>query len=168
MSVFTSFTTTKLFMRDANGRYATATPEAVLEMARVIIDQKMQRGESFTSPEAVKDYLRVKLAGFEHEVFAILMLDNQHRLIAYSELFRGTVGNTSVHPREVIKEVLAKNAAAVILAHNHPSGHPEPSSADREITDRLQAALEMIDVRILDHIVVGGLKTVSFVEKGLL
>ena len=158
----------KLLVRDAQGRYAAATPEVILEVARQVIDQKMQRGEQFTSPQATKDYLQVKLAGYEHEVFAILMLDNQHRLIAYSELSRGTLDSASVHPREVVKEVLAHNAGAVILAHNHPSGHPEPSSADRSITSRLKEALALIEVRVLDHIVVGGLKTVSFAERGLL
>tara|TARA_R110001592_G_scaffold141033_1_gene362285 strand:- start:9880 stop:10434 length:555 start_codon:yes stop_codon:yes gene_type:complete len=127
-----------------------------------------QRGEKFTSPAAVKDYLRLKLAGYEHEVFAILMLDNQHRLIAYSEMFRGTIDSASIHPREIVKEVLAHNAAALIMAHNHPSGHPEPSAADRQITQRLKDALVLVEVRVLDHIVVGGLKTESFAELGYL
>ena len=126
------------------------------------------RSHSFTSPTVVSDYLQVKLGGLEHEVFAILMLDSQHRLIAYSEMFRGTIDSASVHPREVVKEALAHNAGAVILAHNHPSGHPEPSEADKMITRKLMNALQLVDVRVLDHIVVGGRSTVSFAERGLL
>ena len=157
-----------LLVRDANGDYAPAPSEVILEAARQVIDTKMQRGEKFVSPAAVKDYLRLKLAGYEHEVFAILMLDNQHRLIAYSEMFRGTIDSASIHPREVVKEVLAHNAGALIMAHNHPSGHPEPSAADRQITQRLKDALALVEVRVLDHIVVGGLQTVSFAEEGLI
>lgn len=158
----------KLLVRDAQGRYAAATPEIILEVARQVIDQKMQRGEQFTSPQATKDYLQMKLAGLEHEVFAVLFLDNQHRLIAYREMFRGTLDSASVHPREVVKEALALNAGAMIIAHNHPSGHPEPSAADRQITKRLQEALALVDVRVLDHLVVGGFMSVSFAERGLL
>jgi len=157
-----------LLVRDANGDYTPAPSEVILEAARQVIDTKMQRGEKFVSPAAVKDYLRLKLAGYEHEVFAILMLDNQHRLIAYSEMFRGTIDSASIHPREVVKEVLAHNAGALIIAHNHPSGHPEPSAADRQITQRLKDALALVEVRVLDHIVVGGLQTVSFAEEGLI
>jgi len=157
-----------LLVRDANGDYAPAPSEVILEAARQVIDTKMQRGEKFVSPAAVKDYLCLKLAGYEHEVFAILMLDNQHRLIAYSEMFRGTIDSASIHPREIVKEVLSHNAAALIIAHNHPSGHPEPSAADRQITQRLKDALALVEVRVLDHIVVGGLQTVSFAEEGLI
>lgn len=157
-----------LMVRNENGRYAAATPEVILEVARQVIDLKMQRGAQFTSPTVVSDYLQVKLGGLEHEVFAILMLDSQHRLIAYSEMFRGTIDSASVHPREVVKEALAHNAGAVILAHNHPSGHPEPSEADKMITRKLMNALQLVDVRVLDHIVVGGRSTVSFAERGLL
>jgi len=150
-------------VRDANGDYAPAPSEVILEAARQVIDTKMQRGERFVS-----HYLRLKLAGYEHEVFAILMLDNQHRLMAYSEMFRGTIDSASIHPREIVKEVLAHNAGALIMAHNHPSGHPEPSAADRQITQRLKDALALVEVRVLDHIVVGGLHTVSFAEEGLI
>ena len=101
-------------------------------------------------------------------MFAILMLDNQHRLINYSEMFQGTIDSASVYPREVVKAALACNAGAIIMAHNHPSGHPEPSMADRNITKRLKEALALVDVRVLDHNVVGGLETVSFSERGLL
>lgn len=168
MSQFNAVNGAVLLVRDAKGGYAPASSDVILDAARHVIEGKVQRGEAFTSPEAVKDYLCMKLAGFEHEVFAILMLDNQHRLISYNEMFRGTIDSASVHPREVVKAALAANAGAIIMAHNHPSGHPEPSPTDRQITTRLKEALALIDVRVLDHIVVGGLKTVSFAERGFL
>ncbi|MNL53738.1 hypothetical protein D3C87_1770080 [compost metagenome] len=128
----------------------------------------MQRGASFSSPAAVKEYLRAKLAGFEHEVFAVLFLDTQHRLIEYAEMFRGTIDSASVYPRELVKEALRLNAAAVILSHNHPSGNPEPSGADKALTQRLKEALALVDVRTLDHIIVAGGNTMSFAERGLI
>jgi hypothetical protein len=112
----------------------------------------MQRGASFSSPAAVKEYLRAKLAGFEHEVFAVLFLDSQHRLIEYAEMFHGTIDSASVHPREVVKEALRLNAAAVIVSHNHPSGNPEPGGADKLLTQRLKEALALVDVRTLDNL----------------
>ncbi|WP_022955686.1 RadC family protein [Perlucidibaca piscinae] len=157
-----------LMVRNENGRYSVASADVILEVARQVIDQKLQRGEKFSSPDATKDYLQMKLAGLEHEVFAVLFLDNQHRLIAYREMFRGTIDSASVHPREVVKAALALNAGAMIVAHNHPSGHPEPSPADRQITRRLKEALALVDVRIIDHLVVGGFTSVSFAERGLL
>ncbi|EOA5673152.1 DNA repair protein RadC, partial [Pseudomonas aeruginosa] len=132
------------------------------------IEYKMQRGASFSSPVAVKEYLSAKLAGFEHEVFAVLFLDTQHRLIEYSELFRGTIDSASVYPRELVKEALRLNAAAVIVSHNHPSGNPEPSGADKVLTQRLREALALVDVRTLDHIIVAGGSTISFAERGLI
>ncbi|MEN5271530.1 RadC family protein [Stenotrophomonas lactitubi] len=155
-------------VRDAQGRYLPASADDILEAARQVIDQKMQRGAEFTSPAAVKDYLRTKLAGFEHEVFAVLFMDTRHRLIEYREMFRGTIDGASVYPREVVKEALRLNAAAVILSHNHPSGNSEPSAADRALTGRLKQALELVDVRVLDHIIVAGANTVSFAERGLI
>jgi DNA repair protein RadC len=157
-----------LMVRDANGRYQPATAEQVLEAARQVIEHKMQRGASFCSPEAVKEYLRIKLAGFEHEVFAVLFLDTRLRLIEYVEMFQGTVDSTEVYPREVVKQALRLNAAAVIVSHNHPAGHPEPSASDRALTQRLKQALALVDVRTLDHIVVAGSTTTSFAERGLL
>ena len=133
-----------------------------------MVDQTLQRDEVFTSPAVVKNYLCAKLAGYEHEVFAVLFLDNRHRLIEYVELFRGTIDGASVYPREVVKEALARNAAAVIVSHNHPSGSPEPSAADRALTANLRQALALVEVRLLDHIVVGGNDTVAFSERGLL
>ena len=157
-----------LLVRDGKGRYQMATAEQILEAARQVIDHKVQREVAFTSPAVVKDYLRTKLAGYEHEVFAMLFLDNRHRLIAYAELFRGTIDGAAVYPREVLKEALTRNAAAVIFSHNHPSGVPEPSAADRALTSQLRDALALVEVRVLDHIIVAGNDTVSFAERGLL
>ncbi|AVS74953.1 DNA repair protein RadC [Paracidovorax cattleyae] len=148
------------------GRSATA--DQILAAAREVIGQKMPRGTVFTSPAMVKDYLRTKLAGFEHEVFAVLFLDSQHGLIEYVEMFRGTIDATAVYPREVVKAALRLNAAAVIFSHNHPSGNPEPSRADELLTQRLKEALTLVGVRTLDHVVVGGEATASFAERGLL
>jgi DNA repair protein RadC len=128
----------------------------------------MQRGDEFTSPAAVKDYLRAKLAGFEHEVFAVLFLDTQDRLIEYAEMFRGTIDSASVNPRELVKEALRLNAAAVIVSHNHPSGNSEPSGADKALTQRLKESLVLVDVRTLDHIIVAGGNITSFAERGLI
>ncbi|WP_193147638.1 RadC family protein [Serratia marcescens] len=164
---FSSFDAS-LMVRDAQGRYLLATADQILEAARQAIEYKMQRGASFSSPVAVKEYLSAKLAGFEHEVFAVLFLDTQHRLIEYSELFRGTIDSASVYPRELVKEALRLNAAAVIVSHNHPSGNPEPSAADKAMTSQLRQALALVDVRTLDHIIVAGSRTTSFAERGLL
>ncbi|HBN9817933.1 TPA: DNA repair protein RadC [Pseudomonas aeruginosa] len=157
-----------LLVRDDQGRYMQATADQILEAARKVIDQKIPRGALFTSPELVKDYLRTKLVGFEHEVFAALFLDTKHRLIEYAELFHGTIDQASVYPREVVKAALRVNAAAVVFSHNHPSGNPEPSHADKVLTQRLRKALAVVEVRTLDHIVVGSEGTVSFAEQGLL
>ena len=157
-----------LLVQDDQGRYLPATAEQILEEARRVIDLKTQRGEAFTSPELVKEYLITKLAGFEHEVFAALFLDAKHQLIQYVEMFRGSIDSASVYPREVVKEALHHNAAAVIFAHNHPSGNPEPSQADKTLTQGLKEALMLVEVRSLDHIVVGGRQTVSFAERGLI
>ena len=129
---------TPLMVRDGRGRYRPADADQILEAARQVIEQKMQRGASFSSPEAVKDYLRTKLAGFEHEVFAVLFLDTRHRLIDYVEMFHGTIDAAEVHPREVVKQALRLNAAAVIVSHNHPSGNSEPSAADKAMTSQLR------------------------------
>jgi DNA repair protein RadC len=157
-----------LLVRDARGRYLLATAEQILDAARQVIDQRMHRGTAMTSPRAVCDFLRAKLSGFTHEVFAVLFLDHQHRLIAYAEMFRGTIDQASVYPREVVKEALAHNAAAVIFSHNHPSGSPIPSGADEAITRRLREALALVNIKVLDHIVVAGNDTTSMAESGLL
>ncbi|CAB3890915.1 DNA repair protein RadC [Achromobacter deleyi] len=164
---FSSFDTS-LMVRDSQGRYLLATADQILEAARQAIEHKMQRGASFSSPAAVKEYLCAKLGGFEHEVFAVLFLDTQHRLIEYAEMFHGTIDSASVYPREVVKETLRLNAAAVIISHNHPSGNPEPSAADKAMTAQLRQALALVDVRTLDHIIVAGSRTTSFAERGLL
>ena len=159
---------TPLMVRDGRGRYRPADADQILEAARQVIEQKMQRGAEFTSPVVVKDYLRAKLAGFEHEVFAVLFLDTRHRLIDYVEMFRGTIDAAEVHPREVVKQALRLNAAAVIVSHNHPSGNPEPSAADKAMTAQLRQGLALVDVRTLDHVIVAGSRTTSFAERGLL
>ncbi|CAI0977960.1 RadC family protein [Serratia fonticola] len=125
-------------------------------------------GAVFTSTGAARDWLRLQLAGLEREVFVVVYLDNQHRLLACETLFTGSIRSTEVHPREVVKVALRHNAAAVILAHNHPSGMAEPSQADRIITDRVKTALALVDVHVLDHLIIGGLDVVSFVERGWL
>lgn len=157
-----------LLVRDDQGHYVQASAEQILAAAREAIQTKFQRGASFTSTDVVKEYLTAKLVGLESEVFAVLFLDSQHRLIEYVEMFQGTIDGAAVYPREVAKAALRLNAAAVIFAHNHPSGNPEPSSADKSITKRLTDALALLDVRALDHIVVGGEIAVSFAERGLL
>ena len=139
----------------------------VLEAAAEIIACKYVRGETLTSSQATKEFLSFKLSKYEREVFAVMLLDSQHKLIDYQELFFGTINAASVYPREIVKAVLTENAAAVILSHNHPSGEAEPSQADISITKRLKEALALIDVPVLDHIVVGKTAT-SFAERGLL
>ena len=141
--------------------------QAVLEMSRRALQEEMQHGDALNSPRAVRDYLRLLLGGRQQEVFMVLFLDTQHRVIASEELFHGTLGQTSVYPREVVKRALVHNAAAVIFAHNHPSGVTEPSQADQLLTTALKQALELVDVRVLDHFVVAGGQTLSFAEKGL-
>ena len=123
---------------------------------------------ALTSPEATRDYLKLRLDGIAYEVFAALLLDNRHQVLHYVELFRGTIDGASVHPREIVRLVLANNAAAVILAHNHPSGVTEPSQSDIRITQRIKDALALIEVRVLDHIIVGSGAGVSFAERGIL
>ena len=142
--------------------------QAVLEMARRHLRESLQCGDALTSPDLVRRYLVSQLRHSPREVFALLLLDNQHRLIRYEPLFYGTLDGASVYPREVVKLVLASNTAAVILAHNHPSGVAEPSQADRHITDKLVAALELVGVRVLDHMIVGNGEVTSFAERGLL
>ncbi|MXP72841.1 RadC family protein [Pseudomonas aeruginosa] len=164
---FSSFDS-MLLVRDSHRDYLPASVDQILSVARQAINQKFQRGGLFSAPELAKDYLRTKLVGFDQEVFAALFLDSQHRLMEYVELSRGTIDAAAVYPREVVKEALQANAAAVIFSHNHPSGDPEPSQADKLLTQRLKEALALVDVRTLDHIIVGGEATVSFAEQGLL
>jgi DNA repair protein RadC len=142
--------------------------QAVLEMSRRALQEELQRGDALNSPRAVRDYLQLLLAGRQQEVFMVLFLDTQHRVIAFDELFHGTLSQTSVYPREVVKRALAHNAAAVILAHNHPSGVAEPSGADQLLTTALKQALALVDVAVLDHFVVAAGQTLSFAEQGLI
>ncbi len=157
-----------LFTLGANGRYKPAPLATIIAVAKEGMDASFVREATFDVPQVVKDYLALKLGRQEREVFAVVFLDCQHRVIEYRELFFGTISQTSVYPREVVKAALWLNAGAVILAHNHPSGVPEPSRADEMLTQSLKATLATVDVRVLDHIVVAGGQTVSFAERGLL
>jgi DNA repair protein RadC len=141
---------------------------AVLELARRSLREGLKSGSALTSPGAVRDYLRLALGARAHEVFVVLFLDAQHRVLGNTELFRGTLTQTSVYPREVVKAALAANAAAVIFAHNHPSGVAQPSQADEMLTRQLKDALALVEVRVLDHFIVAGNQTLSFAERGLL
>ena len=141
---------------------------AVLELARRAMAEQLKERAVFDSPEAVGLYLQLHLASRPHEIFAALFLDAQHRLIVLEELFRGTLTQTSVYPREVVVRALHHHAAAVVLAHNHPSGSVEPSRADEALTQTLKAALALVDVRVLDHVIVGAGKTLSMAQKGLI
>lgn len=145
-----------------------AEQQTIREALTLLERQLREPGASFTSSHAVRDWLRLQLTSLEREEFTVLFLDNQYRLIAHETLFRGTINSMTVYPREVVKAGLKHNAAAAVLAHNHPSGYAEPSSADRQMTVRLQKALELVDIRLLDHLVVGGTEMVSFAEKGWL
>ena len=141
---------------------------AVIELARRALRQELAQRPAFDHPAKVKDYLRLQLGGHRHEVFAVLFLDAQNRLLKLEEMFRGTLTQTSVYPREVVKRALDLHAASVILAHNHPSGAAQPSKADEHLTHTLTSALRLVDVRVLDHLVVGQGEVVSFAERGLL
>lgn len=140
---------------------------AGLALAQEALAEPMRVATAFETPRAVKDYLRLHFAGQPYESFVVLFLSAQHQLLAAKDLFRGTLTQTSVYPREVVREALNEGAGAVILAHNHPSGAPEPSRADELLTVTLKEALALVDVRVLDHIVVAGTRTVSFAERGL-
>ncbi|SMF23867.1 DNA replication and repair protein RadC [Alteromonadaceae bacterium Bs31] len=142
--------------------------QAVLEMSRRHMAENLQREAQFSSSKSVKDYLRAHLRDRKAEVFAVLFLDSQHRLIAFEEMFQGTIDGAAVYPREVVKRALSHNAAALIFAHNHPSGLAEPSNADRSITQRLKDALLLVEIRTLDHLVVGDSEVVSFADNGWL
>lgn len=155
-----------LYVRGRGPRYRPATADQIVECARQVVDERMHRGASFKDPSTSCGYFRDKLAGLEREVFAAAFLDTRHRMIEFVELFQGTVDGAEVHPREVVRRALLRNAAAVIVAHNHPSGDVGPSAADRAVTIRLKQALALVDVRLLDHIIVGGNKTFAMAEHG--
>ena len=141
---------------------------AILEIARRYLGECLQRGRALSSAEDTRHYLLMKMRDTPYEVFSCLFLDNQHRIIAFEEMFRGTIDNASVYPREIVKRALDLNAAALILAHNHPSGNSKPSAADKRITRRIVSALDLVDIRVLDHFIIGDSDCTSFAEMGLL
>jgi len=160
-------------LNEATGDYDTNFPvtgDDIISMADEILIERLARpsAECFQNPNDVKTFLKLRLAHYKSEVFSVLFLDNRHRMLAFDEMFQGTIDGASVHPREVVRRALEHNAAAVILAHNHPSGVAEPSRADTQLTRRLTDTLALIDVRVLDHIIVGAEETVSFAERGLI
>jgi DNA repair protein RadC len=158
-----------LFIADehASTGYREATFEEIMTGARRALNSRVRRGTVFSSPKITADYLIARLGGLEHEVFTLIYVDARYRFIACQELFRGTIEGATVHPREVVKEALKHNAAAVVLSHGHPSGVAEPSAADEAITRRLRDALALVDIRVPDLIVAGG-DTTSFAQRGLL
>jgi DNA repair protein RadC len=158
----------RLLVRDVDGQYRAASTDEVLSHAKRILARRVRRGAVMSSPEAVKDYLRLEIGVLEHEVFHVIFLDAQHRFIARKEMFRGTLTQTAVYPREIVKEALLCNAAAILCAHVHPSGHEQPSRADEQLTTSLRTALAIVDVRVLDHFVVTCDKVFSFSEAGLM
>jgi len=150
------------------GRSRCALLRALPQLARRYFEMSLPVGTAIRSPADTETFLHAKIRHLGHEMFCCLYLDNRHRILRFDELFRGTIDGTSVYPREVVKEALAVNAAAVILAHNHPSGVAEPSQADERITRRLKAALELVDIRLLDHLIIGSAVTTSLASRGLL
>ncbi len=162
----------KALVRDANGAYRVrkerVSETEILEAAEEIVSQRFARGQPLSTPEASKELFKQKLGTSEQEIFACLLLDNRHRVLGYEPMFYGTIDGATIHPREVVKAVLRLNAAAVIFGHCHPSGVAEPSMADQTITRRLKEALWLVDVRVLDHIIVGGADATSLAERGLL
>lgn len=150
------------------GQAKYAQLQAVLELSQRHLFESLTRSDSLTDAEATKQYFQAKMRDYQHEVFACIFLDNRNRIIQYSELFQGTLAGASVYPREVVKQALSYNAATVIFAHNHPSGVAEPSMADKQITQQLRKALSVVEIRVLDHIIVGDGYCVSFTERGLI
>jgi DNA repair protein RadC len=156
-----------LFIQDSNG-FSPATKAQVISAAINYAATAVRRGAALSNPSAVRDWLKLTIGGLEYEVFIVVFIDSRNRVIAYEQMFRGTIDGASVHPREVVKAALLKNAAAVILVHNHPSDICEPSHADEIITRRLKDALALIEIRVLDHLVVGTSHVTSFAERGML
>jgi DNA repair protein RadC len=148
------------------GQAKYAQLQAVLEMSRRHMESTLKKGDAFTDSQAAQQYLKQRLRHHSQEVFACLFLDNQHQLIKFEELFFGSINSASVYPREIVKKAIEYNAAALIVAHNHPSGNSEPSLSDKKITERIKSALDLIDVRLIDHIIVGDAMTYSFAQHG--
>jgi DNA repair protein RadC len=160
-------TETTLLIRDAGtNTVREATGTEILDAARAYISKRIRRGTTLSSPRATRDYLSLRFGTREYETFCVLHLDSRHRLIDCQELFRGTIDGASVHPREIVKEAMQRNSAACILVHNHPSGVAEPSQADELITQRVKAALAVVDIRVLDHLIVAGGEVISLAERG--
>ena len=157
-----------LYRRDTSGCYRPASRDTILAAARRLSSCQLRRGAAITSPFAAREAIGLKLAGLEYESFACLFLDGRHQVLAWRELFHGSVNRATVHPREIVKEALARNSAALILVHNHPSGVAEPSRADEALTQTLKSALSLVDVRVIDHLIVAGPTILSFAERGLI
>ena len=157
-----------LYTLSADGAVVPASNETILIAARQLLAHRVRRGASLQSPEKAGEYLTVRLGHLDYEVFGLILLDKRHRVIECVDLFRGTIDGASVHPREIVKLALQKSAAACIVYHNHPSGVQEPSQADELITARVKEALALIDVRLIDHLIVGAGGVLSMAEKGLL
>lgn len=160
--------TADLLASNGIGRARLAVLRALPELARRYYSQSLPSGETIRNPADTEAFLQARMRHLDHELFCCLFLDNRHRVLGFDELFRGTIDGTSVYPREVVKEALAINAAAVILAHNHPSGVAEPSQADERITRRLKSALDLVDIRLLDHLIIGDGKATSLAQRGLI
>jgi len=164
-----SIVTHEILVADKDGKYCVTEPVSIDQLYCIVADlleKEFYRSDVLSSPDITKQFLLTKLAKREHEVFCCIFLDTRLQVIAFEEMFRGTINGASVHPREVVKRCLQHNASAVIFAHNHPSGLPEPSKADEAITTRLINALQLVEIRLLDHLVIGGSQTVSFAERG--
>lgn len=165
---FDSSTSSVLLVRDVAGEYRPADADEVLQAAQQVLLGRVRCSDILASPQAVRDFLRVRLGGLEHEVFAVVHLDAQNRVIDYVEMFRGSVSQTSVYPREVVREAMMRNSVALLLVHNHPSGSTQPSRADEMLTQTLKTALSLVDVRVLDHLIVAGSDILSMAEKALM
>ena len=158
-------------LSENKGQYfvkGSVSEDDIVLMAKQILNQRFAKGKPITEVAESVSFLALKLAHYEFEVFSVLFLDNRHKVISYEELFRGSIDGASIYPREVVKRALSLNAAAVIFAHNHPSGEAEPSQSDKQITRRLIDALQLVDIRVLDHIIIGGSDNVSMAQRGMI
>lgn len=159
----------QFYIKESLGGYRVASGTEIKNSALMSIEEKVKSdGDIFGSPDVVADFLCLKMGDLPHEVFGVIFMDSQHKMIEYREMFRGTISQTSVYPREIAKEGLLLNAATVILAHNHPSGNLQPSNADLNLTRKLKETLDLVDIRILDHFIVAGSQYLSMAEKGLM